>query len=379
MLFLCNLKPTLCLKDTGFLYNQQEARMNMPSVKYLIEKLEANRILSEDEFRLLITEISDEVLAFLKERACSTAQKYFDNKIYIRGLIEFTNYCKNDCYYCGIRRSNKEVVRYRLSREEILNCADTGYSLGFRTFVLQGGEDPYYTDDFLEDLIKAIKNKYPDCAITLSIGEKSFDTYARLFKAGADRYLLRHETANEEHYKKLHPPSLSLQNRKQCLVNLKEIGYQVGAGFMVGSPYQTVDHIIEDLLFIKELNPHMVGIGPFIPHHQTPFSNEAAGSLRLTLMLLSIIRLMLPNVLLPATTALGTIHPEGREMGILSGANVVMPNLSPTYVRKNYELYDNKICTGDEAAECRYCLERRINRIGYRIVVDRGDYKPLSY
>ncbi|HPU62654.1 MAG TPA: [FeFe] hydrogenase H-cluster radical SAM maturase HydE, partial [Mobilitalea sp.] len=317
-------------------------------------------------------------LAFLRERACYTAQKYFDNKIYIRGLIEFTNYCKNDCYYCGIRRSNKEVVRYRLSREEILNCADTGYSLGFRTFVLQGGEDPYYTDDFLEDLIKSIKSKYPDCAITLSIGEKSFDSYVRLFKAGADRYLLRHETANEEHYMKLHPPGLSLQNRKQCLANLKNIGYQVGAGFMVGSPYQTVDNIIEDLLFIKELNPHMVGIGPFIPHHQTPFSNEAAGSLRLTLMLLSIIRLMLPNVLLPATTALGTLHPEGREIGILSGANVVMPNLSPTYVRKNYELYDNKICTGDEAAECRFCLERRINRIGYRIVVDRGDYRPIN-
>jgi len=350
----------------------------MPSVKYLIEKLEENRILSEDEFRTLLTEISDEELAFLRERACYTAQKYFDNKIYIRGLIEFTNYCKNDCYYCGIRRSNKEVVRYRLSREEILNCADTGYSLGFRTFVLQGGEDPYYTDDFLEDLIKSIKSKYPDCAITLSIGEKSFDSYVRLFKAGADRYLLRHETANEEHYMKLHPPGLSLQNRKQCLANLKNIGYQVGAGFMVGSPYQTVDNIIEDLLFIKELNPHMVGIGPFIPHHQTPFSNEAAGSLRLTLMLLSIIRLMLPNVLLPATTALGTLHPEGREIGILSGANVVMPNLSPTYVRKNYELYDNKICTGDEAAECRFCLERRINRIGYRIVVDRGDYRPIN-
>lgn len=350
----------------------------MPSVKCLIEKLEANRILSEGEFRTLLSEISDEDLDFLRERACHTAKKYFGNKIYIRGLIEFTNYCKNDCYYCGIRRSNKEAVRYRLSREEILNCADTGYYLGFRTFVLQGGEDPYYTDDFLEDLIKTIKAKYPDCAITLSIGEKNFDSYARLFKAGADRYLLRHETANEEHYKKLHPPSLSLQNRKQCLVNLKEIGYQVGAGFMVGSPCQTVDNIIEDLLYIKELNPHMVGIGPFIPHHQTPFSNEAAGSLRLTLLLLSIIRLMLPNVLLPATTALGTIHPEGRELGILSGANVVMPNLSPTYVRKNYELYDNKICTGDEAAECRYCLERRINRIGYRIVVDRGDYKPLS-
>ena len=349
----------------------------MSEVRQLIDKLEANHILSADEFRILLTEISDEDLLYLRERACLTARKYYENKIYIRGLIEFTNYCKNDCYYCGIRRSNKNVIRYRLSKEEILKCADAGYSLGFRTFVLQGGEDPYYTDDYLADLIQSIKSKYPDCAITLSVGEKSYDSYLRLFKAGADRYLLRHETADEEHYGKLHPPSLSLQNRKQCLFNLKEIGYQVGAGFMIGSPYQTVENLVEDLLFLKMLNPHMVGIGPFIPHHQTPFAKEKAGSLRQTLMLLSIIRLMLPNVLLPATTALGTIHPEGRELGILSGANVVMPNLSPTSVRKKYELYDNKICTGDEAAECRYCLERRVNRIGYRIVVDRGDYRPI--
>jgi len=349
----------------------------MSNVRYLIDKLENEHILLKDEFLTLLTEITDEELLMLRERARKTAQKYFDNKIYIRGLIEFTNYCKNDCYYCGIRRSNRNVIRYRLTKEDILKCADTGYSLGFRTFVLQGGEDPYYTDDRLADLIKSIKNRYPDCAVTLSVGEKSYDSYARLFKAGADRYLLRHETANEEHYRKLHPPSLSLQNRKQCLFNLKEIGYQVGAGFMVGSPYQTVGNLVEDLLFLKQLNPHMVGIGPFIPHHQTPFANETAGSLRQTLMLLSIIRLMLPNVLLPATTALGTVHPEGRELGILSGANVVMPNLSPSKVRKNYELYDNKICTGDEAAECRYCLERRINRIGYRLVVDRGDYKPI--
>lgn len=349
----------------------------MSNVRYLIDKLENEHILLKDEFLTLLTEITDEELLMLRERARKTAQKYFDNKIYIRGLIEFTNYCKNDCYYCGIRRNNRNVIRYRLTKEDILKCADTGYSLGFRTFVLQGGEDPYYTDDRLADLIKSIKNRYPDCAVTLSVGEKSYDSYARLFKAGADRYLLRHETANEEHYRKLHPPSLSLQNRKQCLFNLKEIGYQVGAGFMVGSPYQTVGNLAEDLLFLKQLNPHMVGIGPFIPHHQTPFANETAGSLRQTLMLLSIIRLMLPNVLLPATTALGTVHPEGRELGILSGANVVMPNLSPSKVRKNYELYDNKICTGDEAAECRYCLERRINRIGYRLVVDRGDYKPI--
>lgn len=351
----------------------------MPDVKQLIYKLEENHILTHEELRILLTEISDEELLLLREKACLTARKYFDNKIYTRGLIEFTNHCKNDCYYCGIRRSNRNVVRYRLSGEEILSCADKGYSLGFRTFVLQGGEDPYYTDDYLENIIRSIKRKYPDCAITLSIGERSYESYARLFKAGADRYLLRHETANEEHYRKLHPAVQSLKNRKQCLYNLKEIGYQVGAGFMVGSPFQTPDNLVEDLMFLKELNPHMVGIGPFIPHHQTPFANKPAGSLRQTLILLSIIRLMLPNVLLPATTALGTIHPQGREMGILSGANVVMPNLSPTSVRKQYELYDNKICTGDEAAECRYCLDRRMNRIGYRLVVDRGDYKPLEF
>lgn len=348
----------------------------MPNVKTLIEKLEANQILSREEFRTLLTDISDEELLTLREKACHTARKHFGNKIYMRGLIEFTNYCKNDCYYCGIRRSNPIVLRYRLSEEEILRCADTGYELGFRTFVLQGGEDVHFTDDDMVSIIRSIKRRYPDCAITLSIGEKSYESYLRYYEAGADRYLLRHETANEEHYQKLHPPALSLQNRKQCLNQLKEIGYQVGAGFMVGSPYQTVDNLIDDLLFLKELSPHMVGIGPFIPHHQTPFAQEAGGTLGQTLTLLSILRLMLPNALLPATTALGTIHPEGREMGILSGANVVMPNLSPTSVRKKYELYDNKICTGDEAAECRYCLDRRIKRIGYELVVDRGDYKP---
>ncbi|NLK75332.1 MAG: [FeFe] hydrogenase H-cluster radical SAM maturase HydE [Clostridiales bacterium] len=349
----------------------------MAKVIKLIEKLEADHFLTKEEFHLLIKDISDADLLYLRERACIASRKYFSNKIYIRGLIEFTNYCKNDCFYCGIRRSNHNVLRYRLSKEDILQCAQTGYSLGFRTFVLQGGEDSYYTDDYIVDLIKSLKDQYPDCAITLSIGEKSYDSYRRFFEAGADRYLLRHETANEEHYQKIHPPQLSIQNRKQCLWNLKEIGYQVGAGIMIGSPYQTVENLVEDLLFLKDLSPHMVGIGPFIPHHQTPFAKEASGSLRQTLLLLSIIRLMLPGVLLPATTALGSIHPEGREMGILSGANVVMPNLSPTSVRKKYELYDNKICTGDEAAECRYCLEGRLNRIGYQLTVDRGDHKPI--
>ena len=303
----------------------------------------------------------------------------YGNKVYIRGLIEFTNYCKNDCLYCGIRRSNKAADRYRLSEKDILECCHTGYELGFRTFVLQGGEDPYYTDEIICSLIGQIKEKYPDCALTLSIGEKSRESYKRYFEAGADRYLLRHETANQDHYSRLHPRDMSLDNRKRCLWDLKEIGFQVGCGFMVGSPYQTIDTLYEDLKFIKDFKPHMVGIGPFIPQHATPFSKEKAGGLEETLRLLSIIRLMNPHVLLPSTTALGTIHPQGRELGIKAGANVVMPNLSPTEVRAKYQLYDNKICTGDEAAECRACMQNRMKQIGYEVVTDRGDYKGGYY
>ena len=294
-------------------------------------------------------------------------------KVFPRGLIEFTNYCKNNCYYCGIRRDNNHADRYRLSKDEMLECCKNGYDLGFRTFVLQGGEDPYYTDERMVDIIRSIKLLYPECAITLSIGEKSRESYALFRKAGADRYLLRHETANEEHYGKLHPASMSLPNRKQCLYYLKELGYQVGAGFMVGSPGQTLDCIAEDLIFLQELKPHMIGIGPFIPHHDTIYANEKAGSVELTLFLLSVIRLMLPKVLLPATTALGTLDPFGREKGIEAGANVVMPNLSPVKNRKLYDLYDNKICTGEEAAECKGCLSRRMEKIGYQLVYERGD------
>lgn len=297
--------------------------------------------------------------------------------MYVRGLIEFTNYCKNDCLYCGIRKSNLNAIRYRLSKQDILECCKEGYNLGFRTFVLQGGEDLYFSDKKICDIVSSIKKLYPDCAITLSIGEKSYDSYKRYFDAGVDRYLLRHETANPAHYAKLHPENLSAENRKQCLYNLKEIGYAVGTGFMVGSPFQTAENLAEDMLFIKQLQPHMVGIGPFISHKDTPFAKEKSGNLELTLFMLGLIRLTLPNVLLPATTALGTIHPNGREKGILAGANVVMPNLSPTNVRKKYMLYDNKICTGDESAQCRNCLERRMQSIGYKIVTDRGDPKEL--
>lgn len=346
-------------------------------MKELIDRLAIHRQLKAKEYEVLLRNLTKEDRLYLAKKARAARAPYYQNRIFVRGLIEFTNYCKNDCYYCGIRHSNHNACRYRLSKEEILDCCKSGYSLGFRTFVLQGGEDPYYTDDRMVDIIQAMKREYPDCAITLSIGEKEYDSYVRFYEAGADRYLLRHETANEEHYGKLHPKELSGQHRKQCLKQLKDIGYQVGCGFMVGSPEQTMECLVEDLQYIKELDPDMVGIGPFIPHHDTPFANQEQGSLELTLTLLSIIRLMKPNVLLPATTALGTISPLGRELGIEAGANVLMPNLSPGEVRKKYLLYDNKICTGEEAAECRVCLESRMKRIGYEVVVDRGDVAKI--
>lgn len=350
----------------------------MQELYELADRLERDRILTKEEFTALIENRSDKLAEYVFEKARRIRHRIYGKDVYIRGLIEFTNYCGNDCLYCGIRRSNKNADRYRLTKEDILECCETGHSLGFRTFVLQGGEDGFYTDDMLVDIIKTVKKIYPDCALTLSIGEKSRESYEKYFDAGADRYLLRHETADSCHYSKLHPTSLSLENRKRCLYDLKEIGYQTGSGFMVGSPFQTAECLAEDMIFLHELQPHMVGIGPFIPHHDTPFADEKQGTLELTLFMLGLLRLMLPNVLLPATTALGTIDPNGREMGILAGANVVMPNLSPKGVRKKYLLYDNKICTGDEAAECRQCLERRMNKIGYCIAVSRGDFKSIG-
>ena len=343
------------------------------SADIVVRFLEGESFSKRDFVALLEAGKNPETCKLLQEEALRLRKKYYGDKVYIRGLIEFTNYCKNNCYYCGIRRGNPNVKRYLLSEEEILSCCENGYGLGFRTFVLQGGEDPFYTDDRLVHIIRQIKENYPDCALTLSIGEKSKESYRRFREAGADRYLLRHETANEEHYRMLHPEEMRLANRKQCLFDLKKLGYQVGAGFMVGSPGQTMEHLAEDLLFLKELEPEMVGIGPFIPHHETQFAGEKAGDVELTLFLLSVIRIMLPKVLLPATTALGTMDVRGREKGLLAGANVIMPNLSPKENRKDYELYDNKICTGEEAAECRQCLSRRVESVGCHIVTDRGD------
>lgn len=337
----------------------------------LIEKLYRTGNLSDTELKELIE--SNDYSEMLAEYAVKVRQKYYGKKVFLRGLIEISSYCRNDCLYCGIRRSNRNAERYRLSREEILSCCENGYNLGFRTFVMQGGEDHYFTDDFMCSLIFDIKRKYPDCAVTLSLGERSYESYRRMKESGADRYLLRHETASEELYRKLHPSDMSLSNRKECLFNLRKIGYQVGAGFMVGVPFQTTGNIIEDLRFLQELNPHMIGIGPFVPHHDTPFADKKSGTLELTLRLLGILRLMFPKILLPATTALGTIAPDGREMGLKTGCNVVMPNLSPVNVRKKYDLYDNKICTGEESAECVACLQRRIESAGFEVSSGRGD------
>lgn len=343
-------------------------------MKDIIDRLVKERDLTDEEFEKLILCEDKETTEYLASKAREVREAVYGKDVYLRGLIEFTNYCKNDCLYCGIRRSNKNADRYRLTDEQILNCCEVGYKLGFRTFVLQGGEDAYFSDEVLIPLIKEIKEKYPDCALTLSVGEREKDSYQKLFDAGADRYLLRHETADKEHYESLHPAELSFEHRMQCLWDLKEIGYQVGCGMMIGSPNQTVKHLIKDLRFLQKFKPEMVGIGPFIPHHDTPFADRETGSVDITLKLLSIIRIMLPEVLLPATTALGTADGLGREKGILAGANVVMPNLSPTDVRGKYLLYDNKICTGDEAAECIRCMTLRVQKVGYEVVQKRGDH-----
>ena len=340
-------------------------------MKKLIDKLIKNRNLTDNEFLTLLSQSTD---PYLTESADMVRRKVYGNKVYIRGLIEISNYCKNNCYYCGIRRDNKNVERYRLTHSDILECCREGYELGFRTFVMQGGEDNYFSDSEMCSIISDIKSKFPDCAVTLSLGERSFESYKVMFEAGADRYLLRHETASDELYSYLHPESMKLSSRKECLFNLKKIGYQTGSGFMVGAPNQTLENIIEDIRFLQELKPQMIGIGPFLSHKDTPFNDCENGTAEMTLKLLSIFRLMFPTVLLPATTALGSLAPDGRERGIMSGANVVMPNLSPFSVRKLYSLYDNKLSTGSESAQALAELKERIKAIGYEVTVARGDF-----
>ena len=345
----------------------------MNDVFRLIDTLAVEHSLTESEYAKLITSITPETTEYIREKAVKARKEIYGNKVFIRGLIEISNICKNDCYYCGIRGSNKNCDRYRLNTDEIIECAKEGYTLGFRTFVMQGGEDSYFSDEILIDLIKKIKSECPDCAVTLSLGERSKESYQKLYDAGADRYLLRHETATKEHYQKLHPDNLYFENRMECLKNLKEIGFQTGCGFMVGSPYQTTEDIARDLKFIEEFSPDMCGIGPFIPHKDTPFAAHSAGSAELTCFLLSVIRLIKPNILLPATTALGSVNADGRENGIKSGANVIMPNLSPQSVRKKYMLYNNKLSDGNESAQNLENLKNKMLSIGYEIVTDRGD------
>lgn len=344
-------------------------------MKELIERLERERDLTNAEFAVLLDQSSGADRDFLFERARAVRDAHYGRKVYIRGLIELTNYCKNDCLYCGIRKSNASCERYRLTKEQILSCCESGYALGFRTFVLQGGEDGWYTDERMTDIVRAIRQAYPDCAITLSLGERGRESFKRLYDAGANRYLLRHETADEAHYARLHPVSMTLTHRLQCLRDLREIGFQTGAGFMVGSPYQTTECIVRDFRFLQELKPQMVGLGPFIPHHATPLKDFPAGSTERTLLCLSIVRLLLPNVLLPATTALATIDGDGRIKGMNAGCNVVMPNLSPLEDRSKYLLYDNKATSGEEAAESLRALREHLAAAGYEVVIDRGDYK----
>lgn len=348
----------------------------MDTFSLLADMLENNHALKLEEYEWLIARRTPAMAAELARRAVAARKLVYGDAVFTRGLIEVSSCCKNDCFYCGIRRSNGDARRYRLSADEIVECAHAGYDLGFRTFVLQGGEDSFFSDDVLCGVVSRIREAHPDCAVTLSLGERSRKSYERLFSAGAERYLLRHETASRELYARWHPADMSFDARMRCLSDLREIGYAVGVGFMVGAPFQTAADLARDLRFVERFQPEMCGIGPFVPHHATPFAAYGAGTVELTCYLLSIIRLIKPNVLLPATTALGTIAPDGREQGILAGANVVMPNLSPVAHRKDYDLYDNKICTGEEAAECRGCLGARMLSVGYRLVVDRGDMAP---
>ncbi|MDO4502072.1 MAG: [FeFe] hydrogenase H-cluster radical SAM maturase HydE [Coriobacteriia bacterium] len=345
----------------------------MDELTSLVDRLAAEHSLSIEEYERLVRDHDEDVAAYAADLAVKVRKDVYGNKVFVRGLIEFSSFCKRDCDYCGLRRSIRRDDRYRLTTEQILECTDEGYANGLRTFVLQSGEDPYWTDERLCDLIRAIKERHPDCAVTISVGERSRESYQRLLDAGADRYLLRHEAANPAYYRKIHPADMSHDERMSCIRDLKDVGFTVGVGFMVGSPHQTPYDLACDLKFIEEFKPHMCGIGPFVSHHATPYANEPNGSVDLTCFLLSLMRLIQPNLLIPATTSLGTLDPKGREKGMLSGANVVMPNLSPKSVRESYDLYDNKVSNGQEAAEGTALLRASMEAIGYEVVVDRGD------
>ena len=339
----------------------------------LLDKLEVENGLTRDEWETVIRGISLDTMKYVAEKARKTADEIYGKDIFIRGIVEFSNACCRNCYYCGIRAGNDKVERYRLTKEQIIDCCKSGYEYGFRTFVLQSGEDLTYSTETICEIVSELKKTFPDSAVTLSLGEKSYEEYRAYREAGADRYLLRHETANRAHYERLHPENMSWDNRMRCLHDLKELGYQTGCGVMIGSPYQTIECLVDDMMFMQKFKPEMIGLGPFLPHSDTPFKDEPKGSYEMTLYMISLCRLMIPNVLLPATTALGTIKPDGREQGVLAGANVIMPNLSPVKVRDKYMLYDNKICTGDTSQECRGCIEARMESIGYKVKISRGD------
>lgn len=348
------------------------------SCTQLIARLAAGEALSHADWLSLLTTYSADDAEYAASLSRERTVQRFGRRIWFRGIIEFTNICKNDCLYCGIRRSNSAVSRYRLTEQQIMECCAEGYRFGYRTFVLQGGEDAYFNDERLCAIVRSIRANYPDCAITLSVGERSRASYEALFRAGADRYLLRHETADAAHYRRLHPTGMSFEGRMRCLRDLKDIGFQTGAGMMVGAPYQTPQTLARDMEFLAAFRPQMVGMGPFIPHKDTPLGGHAAGSSELTLFLLSLVRLMLPDVLLPATTALGTVKGDGRQAGVLVGCNVVMPNLSPMSVRKSYLLYDNKAGVDCDAGQSLALLRRQMEEIGYTVVSGRGDWAEAS-
>lgn len=341
----------------------------------IINHLADGGTLSRDEWMILLSSLDYGEREYLRVKAQEVAVSHYGKGIFVRALLEISSYCKNNCYYCGIRASNRDAQRYRLSKEEILECCKEADALGFNTFVLQGGEDPVQNDAWVVDVVKAIRAAYPEKAITLSVGERSAEAYAAFKEAGANRFLLRHETRNDEHYSQLHPSMMSSENRRQCLMTLKRLGFQTGSGMMIGSPGQTDEHLYEDIRFLEELQPQMIGIGPFLPATNTPFENHSPGSADKTILMLSLLRLRFPNVLLPATTALATLCSNGMERAISAGANVVMPNVSPVEQRKKYSIYDNKKSTGAESAQQMQQLENRLNAIGYHIDYGRGDYR----
>lgn len=349
----------------------------MSGLHNLLEKVYQTNDLTKEEITYLLVNITNADREILYSKALKTKQAYYGNKVYLRGLIEFSNICRQDCLYCGIRASNTKVERYRLTSEEILGCCDEGYKLGYRTFVLQSGEDLWYTEEVLGRLLQAIKKRYPEAALTLSIGERGVATYQSLLAAGADRFLMRHETASPELYQTLHP-TMRFEDRRVCLSTLQDLGYQVGAGFMVGLPGQTPADLAEDLRYLKDFQPDMIGIGPFIPHSETPLGAEKGGTLEDTLVMVALARLLIPDSLIPATTALGTLNPLGRELALKAGANVVMPIITPTSVRKQYALYENKICGDDHPEDCRYCIERRIQAAGFEVDLGRGDSRKFT-